>query len=97
MLFKQCKFKDKAKVRKQMKDQIISNIKNEIPYNQINTGRLFEYIDILLDDSDYDIRGEQFYYHHRWVKIVLDAELLSKVVSEYVNEHLNEFILEKNK
>lgn len=95
MLFKTCKFKDRPNVRKTIKDEILILIRKDIPFDKCNTGRILEYIDQLLDETEYDIRGETFYYKYRWVKIELDSELLSKVTSEYINEHLNEFLLTK--
>ncbi len=97
MLFKDCKFNDKSKVRKTFKEDILLQVKPEIPFSKCNEGRILEYIDILLDESQYNVREEQFYYKYRYVKIGLDADLFSKVTIEYIKEHLEDFILEKHK
>ncbi len=97
MLFKECKFKDKSNVRRKVKEEILINTKKDIPFSICNKGKILEYIDLLLNESEYDIKGEKFYYKYRWVRINLDINLLSKVTSEYINEHLDEFILVKHK
>ena len=96
MLFKDCKFREKNNVRKNMKQEILGILEKEIPYSLCNEGRILEYIDLLLDESDYDIREACFYYKYRYVRIDLSVELFSKVAVEYINEHLNEFLLQKH-
>lgn len=95
MLFKSCKFREKNNVRKEMKECILGNLKQEIPWDKCNDGRILEYIDLLLDESHYHIREATFYYRYRWVKIDLNCELFSKIAIEYILEHLDEFLLEK--
>ncbi len=97
MLFKDCKFKDKTSVRKTFKEAILINVKENVPFQECNYGRVLEYIDLLLDESHYNVREEVFYYKYRWVKIELTVELFSKVASEYINENLDYFLLEKHK
>lgn len=93
MLFRDCKFRDKANVRKTVKEAIIQQIKTEIPFEQCNEGRIYEYVDILLDDSKYNVKRDMFYYGYRHIKIDLSVELFSKVAAEYINEHLEDFLL----
>ena len=50
MLFKSCKFREKNNVRKEMKECILGNLKQEIPWDKCNDGRILEYIDLLLDN-----------------------------------------------
>ena len=97
MLFKDCQFRDKTNVRKQFKEAIVADVKKEIPFNKCNDGRVFEYIDFLLDESEYSIGKNQFYYKVTWVKIWLPVSLFVKVAVEYINEHLDYFLLEKHK
>lgn len=97
MLFKDCKFRDKKNVRKNMKEEIRNHVQKEVPYHLCNEGVILQYIDFLLDESKYNIRENTFYYQYRWVKIPLDSNILSKVAAEYIMEHLDEFLLMKNK
>ncbi len=97
MLFKDCKFKDKPLVRKNIKEEIMIEIKKDIPFEKCNDGRILEYIDLLLDESEYDTRQERFYYKFRWVRITLDSNIFSKIASEYINEHLDDFLLTKHR
>ena len=96
MLFKDCKFKNKANVRKVMKEAILYNIKKDIPFNECNTGKVLEYLDLLIDESKYNIKEDTFYYQYRKVRIPFDVELFSKVASEYINENLDYFLLMKH-
>lgn len=97
MLFKECKFRDKKKVRQSMKEDILQLVIDDIPFSRCNEGNVLEYIDLLLDESEFDVRKQQFYYRFRWVNIPLNSNLFSKVASEYINEHLDDFLLEKHK
>ena len=75
---------------------ILYNIKKDIPFNECNTGKVLEYIDLLIDESKYNIKEDTFYYQYRKVRIPFDVELFSKVASEYINENLDYFILMKH-
>ena len=96
MLFKDCKFKNKASVRKVMKESILQNIKTEVPFSICNVGRILEYLDLLIDESKYNIKGDYFYYQYKKVRITFDIELFSKVAAEYINENLDDFLLMKH-
>ena len=96
MKFKDCKFRDKSSMRKHFKDDIMNGIKEELPVEKYNEGFLFEYIDLLLDETDFDVKRKQFYYKYNWVKINLSVSLLCKVAIDYIMEHQNDFLLEKN-
>lgn len=98
MLFKDCKFKGKKDVRKTMKEDIMNYIKkSEIPYSKCNEGFIYEYIDLLLDETQYDIKQHTFYYKVNWVKINIGFKILSNVALDYIREHLDEFLLEEHK
>ena len=97
MLFHKCKFPGKTIVKKDMKNNIINKVKQEIPYSKCNEGNIFDYIDFLIDESEYDKRSESFYFKYRYIRIDLDVELFSKVATEYILEHLDDFLLEKHK
>ena len=97
MKFKDCKFRDKTVLRKQFKDVIMKGIGDELDIGTYNEGLVFEYIDLLLDETDFDIKRKQFYYRSNWIKINLSLNLLSKVAISYILEHQNDFLLEKYK
>ena len=97
MLFKESKFRNKSNVRKKMKECILNKVKAECPFQYSNTGLILQYIDLLLDESQFNIKREEFYYQYRHVRVPLDCNLFSKVAVEYINEHLDYFLLEKNK
>lgn len=94
MLFKQCKFKGKPQVRKEFKESILSAVKLETPFARCNEGRILQYIDLLLDETDYSVKQGVFYYRSRRIRINLDDTFLAKVATEYINEHINDFLLE---
>ena len=96
MLFKDCKFRDKNGVRKNMKMEILVDVKQETPFPLCNEGRILAYIDLLLDESDYDVKKNSFYYKYRRIRIPLGKELFSKVAVEYINEHLDDFLLQEH-
>ena len=96
MKFKQCKFKTKSEVRKEVKHEINGFLKRELPYDDCNQGLILEYIDLLLDETDYDIKRNMFYLRCRWFKIDLPVKLLKEVALEYIKEHMIDFLLEKN-
>ena len=98
MLFKCSKFRDKKSVRKETKEELRAIIEKNIPeYSKCNEGFILQYIDLLLDETPYNLRTGTFYYHYNWVKIDLSMKLLGLVASEYINEHLSDFLLEKYK
>ena len=97
MLFKKCKFPGKANIKKDMKNNIINKVKQEIPFDKCNEGNVFDYIDFLIDESEYDKRSSSFYFKYRYIRIDLDVDLFSKVATEYINEHLDDFLLTKYK
>ena len=80
-----------------MKEEIFSSLENEVPLSECNTGRIFEYIDYLINYSSFDFKRKTFYYQYSYVKVDLTTDLFSKITIEYVLEHLDDFILEKNK
>ena len=96
MLFKSIRFKDKNRIRKETKESIRLVLLEEIPYSQCNEGLLLEYIDLLLNETQYNTKTHQFYYYYHGVKINLSIKLLSIVAVEYIKEHLNDFLLEKH-
>jgi hypothetical protein len=96
MKFKDCKFNGKRDVRKEVKADISNFLKREIPYTLYNEGLILQYIDLLIDETDYDVRRKQFYYKVNWVKIDISVKLLKNVALEYIKEHRMEFLLEKN-
>jgi len=97
MRFKQCKFHGKREVRKEVKCEIFSFLKRELPKGAYNQGLILEYIDLLLDETDYDIKNNKFYYKAKWFKIDLPVKLLREVALEYIKEHMIDFLLEKQK
>ena len=97
MLFKCSKFRDKKSVRKDTKEELRAIVEKNTPYKKCNEGSILQYIDLLLDETPYNIRTGTFYYHYNWVKIDLSMKLLGLVASEYINEHLSDFLLEKYK
>ena len=96
MKFKDCKFRGKTQVRKEVKDEIVSFLKSEMQYGDCNEGLILQYIDLLLDETDYDIKRGVFYYRIRLGKIDLSVKLLKNVALEYIKEHISAFLLEKN-
>lgn len=96
MLFKDSKFRNKKNVRKNMKECIFNEVKESIPFKYCNTGLVLQYIDLLLDESQFNIKNEEFYYQYRYVRVPLDCNIFIKVAVEYINEHLDYFLLEKN-
>lgn len=96
MKFKDCKFKGKRKFKQEVKDEIVLFLKSEINYDDCNEGAILQYIDLLLDETDYDIRRGVFYYRIRLGKIDLSIKLLKNVALEYIKEHISAFLLEKN-
>ena len=94
MKFKKCKFKGKREVRKEVKDEINQFIKENIPYSDCNEGLIFQYIDLLLDETDYDVKRNTFYYKVNYVKVDLPITLLKNVALEYIKEHMIDFLLE---
>jgi len=97
MKFKQCKFHNKKEIRKETKCEIYSFLKSELPIKECNQGLLLQYIDLLLDESDYDIKNNKFYYRAKGFKLDLPVKLLKEVALEYIKEHMIDFLLEKNK
>lgn len=96
MKFKDCKFKGKREVRREVKSEIRDFLKKEIPYSDCNEGLILQYIDLLIDETDYDVRRNQFYYKVNWFRLELPIKLLKNVALEYIKEHMIEFLLEKN-
>ena len=96
MKFKDCKFKGKNHVRKEVKEEINNFLKREISYDDCNEGLILQYIDLLIDETDYDIKRNMFYYRIRLGKIDLSVKLLKNVTLEYIKEHISAFLLEKN-
>ena len=95
MKFKKCKFKGKREVRKEAKDEINQFIKKNIPYDDCNEGLIFQYIDLLLDETEYDVKRNTFYFRSNRVKVDLSITLLKNVALEYIKEHMVDFLLEK--
>ena len=95
MKFKDCKFNGKKEVRKEVKGEIVSFLKREIRWECFNEGLIFQYIDLLLDETEYDIKGNRFYYKIRYGKITLSVKLLRNVALEYIKEHVSALLLEK--
>ena len=94
MLFKRCKFKEKPQVRKQYKESILTVVKSETRYSDCNEGMILQYIDLLLDETEYNPKQGVFYYRSKSIKVTLDDAFLAKVAVEYINEHINDFLLE---
>jgi len=96
MKFKDVRFNGKREIRKEVKHDIVNFLKKELNYSDYNEGFIFEYIDFLIDETDYDVRRNRFYYKVRLSKIDLSVKLLKNVALEYIKEHQNDFLLEKN-
>lgn len=95
MKFKDCKFKGKNQIRKEVKEEICNFLKRELKYECYNEGLILQYIDLLIDETDYDIKRNRFYYRIRLGKIDLSVKLLKNVTLEYIKEHISAFLLEK--
>ena len=97
MRFKDCKFRNKREVRKNVKHDILGFLKRELSFSDYNEGLVLEYIDLLLDETDYDFKSGVFYKKVNWVRIDLPIKLLKNVSLDYIKEHRNDFLLEKVK
>ena len=97
MKFKVCKFIGKSNVRKNMKNEIMDYLSNQINLLEYNVGFIFQYIDLLLDESEYNIRRHHFYQRCNYVNVTLTSEILQNVTLDYIKEHENDFKLEKYK
>ena len=96
MKFKDCKFKNKREIRKEVKRDIAIFLKREFKsYTLCNEGLILQYIDLLIDETEYDVRRNQFYYKLNWIKIDLPVKLLKNVALEYIKEHKIDFLLDK--
>ena len=96
MKFRDCRFKGKSEVRKEVKNDISNFLKRELVYQDFNEGLIFQYIDLLIDETEYDPKRNQFYYKVNWIRIELSVKLLKNVALEYIKEHMIDFLLEKN-
>ena len=96
MLFKKCRFKEKSLVKKEVKEEIMLFLKQELPFEKYNEGLTYMYIDFLLNETEYDVRNNQFYYKHKGLKIDLTIKLLQNIAYSYIMEHPNDFLLDKH-
>lgn len=94
MKFKDCKFKGKREVRKEVKMDISNFLKKQINYEDCNEGLILQYIDVLIDETEYDPKRNMFYYKVNWVKVEISVKLLKNVALEYIKEHMVDFLLE---
>ena len=89
MKFEYVRFKGKNSVKK----QLINEIKKEAHFtDEISELAVKNYLEILLDGTDYDIDNHVFY--EPITGYSLDLEFFVSVAREYVSEHINDFLLE---
>ena len=86
---------DKKHFQKQIRYRIFKRVQQqcELDYGvrlstfALSYCRIMNYLDILIEESEYNPRTNVFYY----LNYKLNYQLLAKVALEYIMEHINEF------
>lgn len=92
MLFKDCKFKDKRQVMHSWKQNIFTESMKILKEENIIVSELSldNYIEILLEETDYNIRDNVFYEPISRYKFTVDV--FTQITVEYIHEHITEFV-----
>ncbi|WP_296875497.1 hypothetical protein [uncultured Methanobrevibacter sp.] len=92
MRFEDCKFKGKHEIRTDVTKEIIIACRESIPvFNELNIFTVQDYIHLLLDESEYNVKGHYFY--ERSTNIRIPLKVFKIVAIEYILEHLDDFKL----
>lgn len=91
MLFKDCKFKDKKNILNSWKQNVFQEAVKILHEKNIHVRQLVlnNYIECLLEETDYNVRDNVFYEPISRYKFTV--EVFAQITVEYVREHLIEF------
>ena len=94
MKFEDIKFKGKHELRDRITKEILLACRESIPdFNKLNTFIVEDYIHLLIDESEYDMKHKYFYMKSFNIRIPL--KVFKNVAIEYILEHIDEFMLSK--
>ena len=96
MKFSDYNFLGKHEFRDEITNDIIHACRENIPsFDRLNIFLVEDYIHLLIDESEYDIKGRVFYLENS--NVMVSLKVFKSVAIEYILEHINEFLLCKYK
>ena len=92
MKFDECKFIGKHEFREEITNEIILACSESIPsFEKLNIFMAEDYIHLLINESEYNIKHRFFYMKNSNIRISL--KVFKSVAIEYILEHINDFLL----
>lgn len=95
MKFRECRFQGKYKFKKSTRKKIFDKLDIWTMNVLFSFSTLERYLDILIDETDFNPKTKVFYYKTSNTKISID--LFSKIATEYIVEHIDDFRLSKGR
>ena len=91
MKFKDVNFKDKQKFRGYVITEIFLRLEHKLPCRWLSRGLIYRYLNILIDECDFNPYTKVFYDPDSHSKFNYD--FLAEVARGYIQEHVDDFIL----
>lgn len=89
MKFEKIRFHGKHEFTRNTVHQIMNQIDDMYPGNDLSPTRVNRYVEILLDDQDFNPKTHVFYDKNTNRKLTHD--FLANIAYQYILEHLDEF------